>query len=114
MNSNTPSPKTRQEAMKMAKAIQKQGQTKEQTKLIAQGIEKGIALYKAQQKNKAHEIDKKRKKQRKATLTADHQQATAIDVPTPAQTKAPIVPWMLLVLSWIGFIIYLLNVSFTA
>ncbi|GIU31812.1 hypothetical protein TUM4433_23950 [Shewanella schlegeliana] len=37
---------TKTEAMKVAKATQKPGQTKEQTKLIAQGIEKGIAEYK--------------------------------------------------------------------
>ena len=37
------------EAIKVAKSIQKPKQTKEQTKLIAQGIEKGIAEYKKQQ-----------------------------------------------------------------
>lgn len=41
-----PSLETQTEAMKIAKATQKPGQTKEQTKLIAQGIEKGIAQYK--------------------------------------------------------------------
>lgn len=48
--------------MKIAKATQKPAQTKEQTKLIAQGIEKGIALYKKQQKEKAREADKQKKK----------------------------------------------------
>jgi len=41
-----PSEQTQQEALAVARAIQKPGQTKEQTKLIAQGIEKGIALTK--------------------------------------------------------------------
>lgn len=36
------SPETQQEAMKIARANQKPGQTKEQTQLIAQGIQKGI------------------------------------------------------------------------
>ncbi|MBT0328128.1 DUF2956 family protein, partial [Vibrio campbellii] len=45
-----PSQETQTEAMKIAKSTQKPGQTKEQTKLIAQGIEKGIAQYKKQQK----------------------------------------------------------------
>ena len=36
------SPETQQEAMKVARANQKPGQTKEQTQLIAQGIQKGI------------------------------------------------------------------------
>ena len=43
------SEKTKADALKVAKGIQKPGQTKEQTKLISQGIEKGIALYKQQQ-----------------------------------------------------------------
>ncbi len=56
-NKIVPSPQTQQEAMKVAKATQKPGQTKEQTKLIAQGIEKGIALYKnSKKKNIARPI----------------------------------------------------------
>lgn len=56
-----PSEQTQQQAMKVALATQKQGQTKEQTKLIAQGIEKGIALYKKQQKEKSRQADKAKK-----------------------------------------------------
>ena len=41
------SPETQQEAMKIARANQKPGQTKEQTQLIAQGIQKGD-VYKRQ------------------------------------------------------------------
>ncbi|CAI8955479.1 conserved protein of unknown function [Methylocaldum szegediense] len=51
-----------EEALKVARSIQKPGQTKEQTKLIAQGIAKGIELYKKQQSAKARERDKARKK----------------------------------------------------
>lgn len=51
-----------EEALKVAKSIQTPGQTKEQTRLIAKGIEKGIALYKHQQSTKARERDKARKK----------------------------------------------------
>jgi hypothetical protein len=51
-----------EEAMRMARRIQKPGQTKEQTKLIAQGIAKGIELYKKQQSAKARERDKARKR----------------------------------------------------
>ena len=50
------------EAMGVAKSIQVPGQTKDQTKLIAKGIEKGIALYKQQQKAKARERDREKKK----------------------------------------------------
>lgn len=51
-----------EEALRVARSIQTPGQTKEQTKLIAKGIEKGIALYKQQQNAKAREWDKARKK----------------------------------------------------
>lgn len=51
-----------EEALKVARSIQKPGQTKEQTKLIAQGIAKGIELYKKQQSAKSRERDKARKK----------------------------------------------------
>ncbi len=57
-----PSPQTQQEAQAIAKASQKPGQTKEQTKLIAQGIERGIALYKKQQKEKSRQADRAKKK----------------------------------------------------
>jgi hypothetical protein len=43
---------TQVQAMKVAKGTQKKALNKEQTKLIAQGIEKGIAEYKKQQAKK--------------------------------------------------------------
>ena len=42
------------EALGITKGIQKPGQTKEQTKLISQGIQKGIEIYKKQQNSKSH------------------------------------------------------------
>ncbi len=59
-----PSQETQTEAMKIAKSTQKPGQTKEQTKLIAQGIEKGIAQYKKQQKERNRQADKAKKNNR--------------------------------------------------
>lgn len=65
----------RAEALRVAKSIQKPGQTKEQTKLIAQGIAKGIEQYKKQQSAKARERDKSRKRalRLKQTETAAEQ-----------------------------------------
>lgn len=62
MTKNSVSAQTEDQSLEIAKATQKPGQTKEQTKLIAKGIEKGIAEYKKRQKAKARELDKKRKK----------------------------------------------------
>ncbi|GHA47131.1 DUF2956 domain-containing protein [Photobacterium aphoticum] len=104
---STPSPETQTEAMKIARATQKPGQTKEQTKLIAQGIQHGIELYKKQQKAKSRERDKLRKKQIKDKQTDTDEVTTAT---APAHDHAPArqqwLPWVLLALSWVGFIAY--------
>lgn len=102
---NTVSPQTQQEALSIAKATQKPAQTKEQTKLIAQGIEKGISLYKKQQKEKQREADKQRKKQIKSAHHLDDQQEDSSQ--PPQDIKSSTLPWALLAISWIGFILYL-------
>jgi len=90
---------TRQEALAAAKGTQKPGQTKEQTKLIAQGIEKGIAEYKKREKQKARERDKQRKQALKA-----QQNATETGVTEELISQSPsLLPWVLLVASWVGF-----------
>ncbi|MDU0354140.1 DUF2956 domain-containing protein [Paraglaciecola aquimarina] len=102
---NKVSPEVETQALKMAKATQKPGQTKEQTKLIAKGIEKGIAEYKKQQGQKLREIDKQRKqkiKQRNA------QPADAITELPPANKTVEYLPWYLLVMSWFAFIVYII------
>ncbi|BCN24773.1 MULTISPECIES: DUF2956 domain-containing protein [Vibrio] len=104
-----PSQETQTEAMKIARATQKQGQTKEQTKLIAQGIEKGIAQYKKQQKERNRQADKAKKKQQKEKLR-QNEPVTAInedtsEIPT---SKSTLLPWGLLVLSWVGFAAYIM------
>lgn len=92
------SEQTKQDAMAVAKGTQKPGQSKEQTKLIAQGIQKGIEQYKKQQKAKAREIDKQRKKP--AMLV----QVDNADDALPQEVKAPVLPWMLLACSWLFFV----------
>lgn len=102
-----PSPQTQQEAMSIAKATKKPGQTKEQTKLIAQGIEKGIALYKKQQKEKNRQADKARKKVLKdkspSALEDDNTHITDDDSVTTTSRYLILLPWALLVASWLGF-----------
>ncbi|MGB0936978.1 MAG: DUF2956 domain-containing protein [Colwellia sp.] len=103
MNKNI-SKEVQEQAMKIAKGTQKKGQTKEQTKLIALGIEKGIAEYKKQQSVKRREQDKKRKQQvklkTKQTVPAQEMQSTG---------KLSKLPWILLVVSWAGFIMVKLS-----
>lgn len=104
------SPESQAEAMKIAKATQKPAQTKEQTKLIAQGIEKGIALYKKQQKEKNRQADRARKKSQKekqAVLNNLDETSANQEVIEPSKKSNAMAPWLLLVLSWIAFIAYL-------
>lgn len=84
-----------EEALRVAKSTLTPGQTKEQTKLIAKGIEKGIAVYKQQQKAKARELDKARKKalKQRPTDTDSVQQEEAS--PEYAWTLSPAKPALL-------------------
>jgi len=93
------SDKTKDEAMKIARGTQRPGQTKEQTKLIARGIQKGIDQYKKQQNAKARELDRKRKKA--AADKSSH--SSAGSAAEPADIKSNKLPWVLLIISWLGF-----------
>jgi Flp pilus assembly protein TadB len=101
---NKVSPETQTQAMKLAKGTQKPGQTKEQTKLIAQGIEKGISEYKKQQNKKSRTRDKERKAQVKIKQANQaNAETTGSSEPKPS---ANYLPWLLLVISWVGFSLY--------
>ena len=99
------SPETRQEAMKIARANQKPGQTKEQTQLIAQGIQKGIDEYKKQLKARAREANRQKKLQARAQQSPVEQQETgaadALEI-IEISRQHPL-PWLLLLISWLGF-----------
>ncbi len=98
-----PSEETIASADALAKANQRPGQTKEQTKLISAGIQKGIEQYKKQQKAKQREADKQRKKQSRQAV-----QPESLNSAPEASAKGAYLPWGLLVLSWLGFAMYIL------
>lgn len=102
------------ESLRLARANQAPGQTKEQTQLIAQGIQKGLAEYKRAQKAKQREADRARKKLRKAPIESE----LALDEVGRENAVEPRcghhawhfwLPWCLLLLSWLGMAIYLLR-----
>ncbi|QDE29737.1 MULTISPECIES: DUF2956 domain-containing protein [Shewanella] len=105
----TLSPETQQDALAIAKATQKPGQAKEQTKLIAAGIEKGIAEYKKREKAKARDRDKARKQQQKnknMSVSNDDDSDTSY---TESESRFNSLTWSLmglLLLSWALFIAY--------
>jgi len=94
---------TQEQALAVAKGIKKSGQTKDQTKLIAKGIEKGISEFKKQQKVKSRQRDKFKKQQAKAKT----QENTTVEVEEGSRFNFKnMLPWLLLVMSWFGFILY--------
>ena len=99
--------KTKDDAMKIARGTQRPGQTKEQTKLIAQGIQKGIEQYKKKHNEKSRELDKKLKKV-SSMLNPELSTDTTMN---PEVLKANKLPWYLLILSWLGFMAYIVLVK---
>jgi hypothetical protein len=101
-----PSQQTQEEALKIARGTQRPAQTKEQTRLIAQGIQKGIELYKKQQKEKARDLNRKLKKisgQKAQTIESDDQELEVRII-----YRQHWLPWLLLFLTWLGVGIYFL------
>lgn len=92
------------EALKIAKGTQRPKQTKDQTKLIAQGIEKGISEYRKLEKVKARERDKQRKKEHRAKTSDAEEEITK----NSHFEYLGLIPWVLLILSWAGFVSYYL------
>ena len=91
------------EAMQIARGTQRPGQTKEQTKLIAQGIQKGIEQYKKQQNAKARELDKKLKKAHQQVTPPD---AREVEVQERVVHKQHWLPWVLLAITWLAMAAY--------
>ena len=101
-----PSPSILEAAEKVAKANQRPGQTKEQTRLIAQGVRKSIEQYKKQQNAKARELDKALKKARLISTPAIENSNSEDSPKMMVVYKQPTLPWILLALSWMGFLGY--------
>ena len=88
--------------MKIAKGIQRPSQTKEQTRLIAQGIQKGIEQYKKQNKAKSRELDKRLK-----TAQVNPGSSHEVDYEERIVYRQHGLPWILLGLTWLGAVLYL-------
>jgi hypothetical protein len=90
---------TQAEAMRIARGTQRPGQTKEQTQLIARGIQKGIDQYRKQQNAKARDLDKRLKK---ASQQAPSPDVHEIRVEEKIIYKQHWLPWVLLILTWMA------------
>lgn len=107
-NKNKVSDKIKDDAMKIARGTQRPGQTKEQTKLVAQGIQKGISQYKSQLNVKSRALDKKQKKS--AGNNNANELSTDI-IPESGEVNSSKLAWVLLILSWLGFAAYIVLIK---
>ena len=98
-----PSEAIHDEAMRIARGTQRPGQTKQQTKLIAQGIQKGIEQYKKQQSAKARDLDRNLKKVKQQF--AAHE-AHEIGNQVKVVYRQHWLPWLLLAFSWLTMAVY--------
>ena len=101
------SKQARAEALKIARGTQRPGQKKEQTKLIAQGIEKGITEFRKREKAKARERDRLRKRTLKERESTQPQAEQTQEVkPEKAASWSIWIPWLLLLASWVYFLVH--------
>ena len=97
----------RAEALKIANSRHIDGQTREQTRLIASGIQRGMEQFLRQQNEKARELDKRIKKvQRMASTYPQPESATDAEVVAHVPINLSWLPWGLLIVSWILFVTY--------
>jgi len=95
------------ESARVANGIKKPGQTKEQTKLITAGIEKGIFEYKKTYKAKLRQLDKQKKQKLRSNVgTAEQEHEIRIE---QNKTRTSRLPWALLAISWAAFAGYLVQ-----
>ena len=86
--------------------VSKPSFNKQQRKEIQTAIEQGIARYKREHKSKARDYDKALKQQLKQYQSGDDDVETLSDK-EPPKTLLSYLPWLLLVISWAGFVVYL-------
>lgn len=109
---NRPKAKTKKEvrdlkadALKIANMIHVEGQTKAETKLIANGIQRGMEMFLRQQSERARELDKRAKKIKQMGQVVQ-QVATDDGVEyAPHNSSTAKLPWFLLGISWIVFLV---------
>ena len=101
------SKETYDEALNLARSLQRPGQSKEETKMIAQGIQRGLEQYKKLHSAKTRELDKRVKKMKRAAEQKEENMSVANDGALGEQTSGSMrgsrLPWMLLALSWVVF-----------
>ncbi len=95
----------RAEAAKIANSIKTEGQTPAETKVIANGIQRGMEMFLRQQSEKTRDLDKRTKKVRQLANQLTQQKAEDGAEESVVIHNKPVLPWMLLAASWVLFLI---------
>ena len=97
----------RAEALKIANSIKIEGQTSVETKAIANGIQRGMEMFLRQQSEKTRDLDKrvKKVKQLATRLTQDKPAEEILEIETTKTSSR--LPWVLLVASWLLFLVFM-------
>ena len=100
------------EALKLAAGYKVDGQSKEHSKLIANGVARGIEQFLRQQSEKTRDLDKRSKQLKKTAVelaksAAGDQDSAAL--PSCAVDWRICLPWGLLLLSWGVMVAYSLR-----
>jgi Protein of unknown function (DUF2956) len=96
----------RADAAKITNAIKIDGQTSAETRAIANGIQRGMELFLRQQSEKARELDKRTKKVKQLANQLTQQKPDEEKEVVSTQQKQPLLPWILLIASWILFLVF--------
>ena len=97
----------RAEALKIANTIKTEGQTTVETKVIANGIQRGMELFLRQQSEKMRDLDKRTKKVKQlATQLTQNKSADEKEEMVDVRTSSKL-PWVLLAASWVMFLVFL-------
>lgn len=109
---NRPKAKTKKEvrdlkadALKIANMIHIEGQTKAETKLIANGIQRGMEMFLRQQSERARELDKRAKKIKQMGQAISQAATDGEAENVPNNSGATKLPWLLLAVSWVIFFV---------
>lgn len=84
--------------------------SKQQRKEVQQAIEKGMAKIRTQAKSNNRERDKKYKHLQKQLAASTDSTDTNTDRDNSKPTLSVIVPWSLLLVTWMGIALYFLSI----
>lgn len=95
----------RAEALKIANSIKIEGQTTAETKAIANGVQRGMELFLRQQSEKTRDLDKRTKKVKQLANQLSQQKSAEENEEIILPQKPPLLPWILLGISWMLFLV---------